>query len=151
MKNFCTFQDKIGTWDKENNGYFQVDEYNDEIFYSKRPKVRFRNPKNRSAWHNDQHREERCRQSAENTLIRKNRMILKKLYADSVGLLQIPMSKLTVLGFSDKAPCITEWIPGTDRYIFYYYDYGMEPRENGQKAIIHIRNAKDGNNTTKLQ
>ncbi|MFA5815058.1 MAG: hypothetical protein WC865_05510 [Bacteroidales bacterium] len=150
MKNFDLYQDKIGTWDKEHGGYFNVDQQDDQIFYSRRPATRFRNSNNRSAWHNEQHREERCGQSAENTLIRKNRMILKKLFIASMGFISIPMIRLTELGFSDKAPSKTELVKGTGHYIFYYYDYGMEPIENGQKAIIHSKKTEDGNHTTEL-
>lgn len=51
MKNFDQYRDKIGTWDEEHQKDFQVDEYDDQIFFSQRPLARFRNSKNRSAWH----------------------------------------------------------------------------------------------------
>jgi len=139
MKNFDRYYDKIGTWDEEHQKYFQVDEYNDQIFYSQRPVARFQNSKNKSTWHNHKNREERCRQSAENTLIRKNWMILKKLYPSSLGYIPIPMIRLTELGYSNLAPSKVEIAQGTGNYILTYYDYSMESIEKDQQVIIYYK------------
>jgi hypothetical protein len=148
MKNFGLYHEKIGTWDDEKKMYFQVDEYDDMIFYSKRPKARFRNTKNRSAYHNELHREERCMQSAENSLIRKNWTILKKMYPSSLGYVPIPMSQLTELGFSLHAQSKIEIERSTGLYLYSFYDYSMKPIENNQQVIIYQNKKKDGNHTT---
>ncbi len=150
MKNFEKFQEKIGSWDEEHKMFFFVDEYDDVTFYSKRPKARFRNNLNRSAYHNGKNREERQKLSGLFNLIRRNYNILKKLYPESNGVAPIPVTRLTALGFSFAAPTNRVMIKNSTRIIYYTLEFGLEQVENNQKAIIHNKNDNHGNHPTRL-
>ncbi|MCK5820485.1 MAG: helix-turn-helix domain-containing protein, partial [Bacteroidales bacterium] len=60
--------------DEKQRGYFQVDEWDDEIFYSNKPNARFSNSKNRAAWNNNKNRIPRRKQST----IKRNQDLLAR-------------------------------------------------------------------------
>jgi hypothetical protein len=136
MKNLERYKNMIGTWDESRHGYFQVDHCDDEIFYSKRPEARFRNSRNRSAWHNNKNRVIRQKESKISQDILKNQSILAKLYPESFGVNSIASSRLDTLGFSNEAHYRLDKNENTNGRIFCYGSYGVEKTETGL-VIIH--------------